>query len=271
MGLLMLLAVAVAAALLAVLAMTSATLGRRLRAWRSAHRHALVRASDPTRRPRIVALLGCGAGLALASTGFTRYLLEAARASTGRIGLFAAVLFGAFIFAACAIAFCKLRGTLQLEAVERPGHHVVNLFALLLCGWLGYSFVTEQAQPLGLAALLATGALAVAMGAHLMLSREYSGDPAHAANRDDCALRMHAFAARSEGVVTGKAGLLASIEWHGGDEQRWALRDVVPPRMRVSACADRRGMRDARHGNGRQRDCSRQCTNTRPLHFTTRS
>lgn len=270
MDLLMLLAVTVAAALVAVLTLALAALGRRLSGWRSAHRHSFVRGRDLTRRPRIVALLGSGIGLAVASIGVARYLSAAARENTERIELFAAVLIGALIFATSAIAFCKLRGALQFEAVAGPGHHVVNLSALLLCGWLGYSFVTEQAQPFGLAALLATGALAVAMGAHLMLSREYSGDPAHAANRDSCALRMRPFAARSEGVVTGKPGLLANLEWHGGDEQMWALRDVVPAMMRVSAYADRRGVRDGRHGNGRQRECARLCTHKRPVHFTTR-
>lgn len=275
MDLAMLLAVTVVAALVAVLTGALAALARRLSGWRSTHRHASVRERDPTRGPRSVALMGSGIGLAVASIGVARYLLAAARENTERIELFAAVLIGALIFATCAITFCKLRGALQLEAVGRPGHHVVNLFALLLCGWLGYSFVTEQAQPFGLAALLATGALAVAMGAHLMLSREYSDHCSHSGSRDDCALRMHPFAGRSEGVVTGKPGLLANIEWHGGDEQVWALRDVVPAMMRVSAYADRRGVRDARHGsgrhgNGRQRDCARNGKHERPVHFTTR-
>ncbi|APA87523.1 NAD(P)(+) transhydrogenase (Re/Si-specific) subunit beta [Paraburkholderia sprentiae WSM5005] len=222
-------------------------------------------------RPRMVALLGGGMGLAVMSTGFTRYLSAAACENTERIELFAAVSIGALIFATSAITLCRLHGVLQLDAVARPGHHVVNLFSLLLCGWLGYGFITEHAQPDGLAALLAAGALAMAMGAHLMLSREYSVDPPHRAGRDGCALRTHSFAARSDGVTIGKPGLLANIEWHGGDEQRWALREVVPSTMGVSTYADRRGGRDGRRGNGRQRDCARKCTHKRPAHFTTRA
>jgi NAD(P) transhydrogenase subunit beta len=270
MDLLLLLAVAIAAASVVVLMAVLGALGRRLYRWRSAHRHSLARGRDLTRRPGIVALLGSGMGLAVASIGVARYLSAAALDNTERIELFAAVLIGALIFATSAIAFCKLRGALQLEAVALPGHHVVNLFALLLCGWLGYSFVTEQAQPFGLAALLATGALAVAIGGHLMLSREYSGDPAHASNRDSCTLRVPPFAARGEGVAIGKPGLLANIEWHGGEEQMWALRDVVPATIRVSASADRRCVRDGRRGNGRQRDCARPSTHKRPLNSTTR-
>ncbi|RZF26331.1 NADP transhydrogenase subunit beta [Paraburkholderia sp. UYCP14C] len=270
MDLVLLLVVTVTAASIAVLAVALAALSRRRLGWRSAHRRACVREPDPTRRPRLLALLGSGVGLTVASIGFARYLSAAARENTERIELFAAVLIGTLLFAISAIAFFKLRGALQSEAVAWPGHRVVNLFALLLCGWLGYNFVTEQAQPFGLAALLATGALALAMGVHLMLSREYSDDFARAANRDSCAPRIHSFAARCDGVAIGKPGLLANIEWHGGEEQRWALRDVAPAMMRVSAYADRRDGRDARRGNGRYRDCSRKGTPQRPLHFTTR-
>ncbi|MEX3810211.1 NAD(P)(+) transhydrogenase (Re/Si-specific) subunit beta [Paraburkholderia sp. BR13439] len=270
MDLLLLLAVAVAMALVAVLTVAVTVLTRRQFGGRSAHRHTCVRKRDPTHRARMLALLGSGIGLTVASIGLMGYLLAAARENTERIELFSAVLLGALIFATCAIAFCKLRGVLQLEAAALPGHHVVNLFALLLCGWLGYSFVTEQAQPFGLAALLATGALAMAMGVHLMLSREYSADPAHAAHHDGCAPRMRTVAARSEGLAIGKPGLLANIEWHGGEEQTWALRDVAPAVMRLSAWADRRNARDGRRSNGRQRDGSRKCTHKRPVHFTTR-
>lgn len=271
MDLSLLLAVSAAAALVVVLSVALAGLGRRLFGWYSAHWLAFLRRErDPERGPQLGALLGSGFGVALASIGVARYLLTTTRESTERIGLFAAVLFGALIFSLCAIAFCKLRGALHIEALARPGHHVVNLVALLLCAWLGYSFVTEQAQPCGIAALLASGALAVAMGAHLMLSREYAGDTAHAANRDGCSLRLHAVAARTDGFAIGKPGLLANIEWQGGEEQMWALREAVPSTMRVSAYADRRGLRDGRRGTGRQRDGARNCAHERPVHFTGR-
>jgi NAD(P) transhydrogenase subunit beta len=270
MDLSLLLAVSVAAASVVVLTVALAALGRRLSGWYSTHRHTLSRERDLKRGPMMGALLGSGFGVALTAIGVARYLLSTTRASTERIGLYAAVLFGALIFSLCAIALCKLRGALQIEAVARPGHHVVNLVALLLCAWLGYSFVTEQAQPGGLAALLASASLAVAMGAHLMLSREYAGDAAHAANRDSCSLRLHAVAARTDGFAIGKPGLLANLEWQGGEEQMWALREVEPVMMRVSAYANRRGLRDGRRGNIRQRDCARKCAHERPVHLTGR-
>ncbi|MEZ0603716.1 NAD(P)(+) transhydrogenase (Re/Si-specific) subunit beta [Paraburkholderia sp. IW21] len=179
-----------------------------------------------TRRPQLVALLGSGIGLTAMSGGFARYLSSTAQAHVERIELYATVFIGALIFATSTIAFCKLRGALALNAAARPGHGIVNLLALLLCGWLGYGFVTEQAQPFGFAALLAMSALAAALGAHLMVSRDYSRDhDAHA----------HAFAGRCHGSTVARQGLLARVEWHGGEDQTWALREIAPDMARTAA------------------------------------
>jgi NAD(P) transhydrogenase subunit beta len=225
----------------------------------------LVRGRDLTRRPGLVMLLGSGMGLAVMSGGIVRYLSTATvRANVGRIELYAAVFIGALIFAACAIALCKLRGALQLNAVTRPGHRIVNLFAMLLCAWLGYGFVTEQAQPFGLAALLAMSALACSLGVHVMMSREYSqvGDASHVSH----ALYVHAFAARCDGLQLGKRGLIAQIEWHGGEEQVWTLRETSPGTLRTSAYRHRRGGYDGASVPRRQRMCARH----RPTHFIAR-
>ncbi|RKT21069.1 NAD(P) transhydrogenase beta subunit [Paraburkholderia sp. RAU2J] len=236
----------------------AALLGAVLGAW-------LVRGCDLTRRPRLVALLGSGMGLAVMSGGIVRYLSTDARESAERIELYAAVFMGALIFATSAIAFCKLRGALQLSTIARPGHRIVNLIAMVLCGWLGYGFATEQAQPFGLAALLEMSALACAMGAHLMISREISREycAGHGAGR---AVHAHAFAARCDGVDTGKGGLLARIEWHGGEEQAWALRDMAPGTIRTAAYR----RRASRHHSGRANRRQRECIRHRPSHFTAR-
>jgi NAD(P) transhydrogenase subunit beta len=165
--------------------------------------------------------------------GFACYLSAAAQANVERIELYAAVFIGALVFATSAIAFCKLRGVLDLSTVALPGHGIVNVLALLLCGWLGYGFVTEQAQPFGLAALLAMSVLAVALGTHLMTSREYSTNV-----RDS---HCHAFAGRCDGFALERRGLLARIEWHGGEEQVWALREITPGMVRAAAYRHRRG------------------------------
>lgn len=221
----------------------------------------LVRRRNLTRRPRLVALLGSSMGLAVMSGGFARYLSSAAQANVERVELYVAVFIGALIFATSAIAFCKLRGALQLGAAVRPGHGIVNLLALLLCGWLGYGFVTEHAQPFGLAALLAMSALACAMGVHRMLSREYSSGHEHGHDSSELA-----FAARCHSLTMGKRGLLARIEWHGGEDQAWTLRDVAQGKVRTAAYPHRR---NGSHGVNAERR-QRACAGHRPARATTR-
>ncbi|WP_027800903.1 NAD(P)(+) transhydrogenase (Re/Si-specific) subunit beta [Paraburkholderia dilworthii] len=137
------------------------------------------------RGPALAALLASGVGLSIASIGVARYLSALSsrpsmtEAFLERIELCTAVFAGALIFATSAIAFCKLRGVLPLRAAARPGHRIVNGIALLLCGWLGYGFVTEAAQPFGLAALLAMSALSSSLGVHVMLCRECSKGHVH--------------------------------------------------------------------------------------------
>ncbi|MFM0156748.1 NAD(P)(+) transhydrogenase (Re/Si-specific) subunit beta [Paraburkholderia sediminicola] len=194
-----------------------------------------------TRRPRLVALLGSVGGLAVMSGAFACYLSAAAQADGERIELYAAVFIGALIFATSAIEFCKLRGALALSVTAHPGHRIVNVLTLLLCGWLGYGFVTERVQPFGLPALLAMSALAVALGAHLMASRAYSSNPrAHAFTG-----RRHHHALTLERLEQLEPhGLLARIEWHGGEEQAWVLRETettAPGMVRAAAFRHRRG------------------------------
>ncbi|OAJ53144.1 NADP transhydrogenase subunit beta [Paraburkholderia ginsengiterrae] len=191
-----------------------------------------------TRWSKLVSLSGSVLGLAVVLGGFARYL-SSAQADVERLELCAAMFIGALIFATSAIVFCKLLGALQRDAMTRPGHDIANLFALLLCGWLGYGFVTEQARPFGFAALLAMCALACAMGVHLMISREYTQGQDH----DSPAL---AFAARCHSLTLGRRGLLARIEWHGGEQQEWALREPGQGSMRNTAYAHRRGRHDSR-------------------------
>ncbi|WP_341316202.1 NAD(P)(+) transhydrogenase (Re/Si-specific) subunit beta [Paraburkholderia sp. IMGN_8] len=237
---------------------TAAVAGAGLGAW-------LVRRRDlMTRRPRLVALLGSCVGLAAMAGGFTRYvqsaLSSAAQADVERIELYAAVFIGALIFATSAIAFCKLRGLLNTKHAStsaHPGHRLVNLLALLLCGWLGYGFVTEQAQPFGLAALLAMSALAAALGAHLMASREYSNGHG---------VRAYAFAGRCHGLVPAHTDLLARIEWHGGDEQAWMLREKTPGMVRTAAY--RHGHRW--HSGSHKGEHKRACARYRSTHRATR-
>ena len=214
------------------------------------------------RWPRLVALLGSVIGLAVMLGGFACYLSASASATAAsqanvvRMELYAAVFIGALVFATSAIAFCKMHGTLDVKATAHPGHGVVNVSAMLLCGWLGYAFVTEHAQPFGLAALLAMSVLAAALGTHLMISREYSKV------RDSHA---HAFAGHCDRLVFERRGLLARIEWHGGEEQAWALRDKTPGTVRAAAYRHRRGWHNTGNMGAQTRGSIRQRSSYRAI------
>jgi NAD(P) transhydrogenase subunit beta len=178
-------------------------------------------------------MLGSTAGFAFMSGGCGLYLYSSAWANMERVELYSAVFIGALVFATSAIALCKLRGALSLSTAAHPGHGIVNLTAILLCGWLGYGFVTEQTQPFGLAALLAASALACAIGIHMTTSREYSVGHALAACRPT---------------------LLSRIEWRDGDEPAWALREIAPGSVRAAAYRHRR---DWHNDDSRSRVCVR--------------
>lgn len=204
-----------------------------------------------TRREHLAALLGSSTGFALMSSGFVLYLSSPAWADRERFELYSAVFAGALLFSASAMTFCKLRGVLFPKRVARPGHHLVNLFAILLGGWLGYGFVTEQAQPFGLAALIAAAALAWAIGIHMTTSREYHGG--------------HVFS-------TGRQGLDACIEWHGGDEPAWVLREITAGNVRAAAYRHRRDWHkstDRKDSTGPVR-CKRVNARRRLTQFSTR-
>ncbi|MFL9874425.1 NAD(P)(+) transhydrogenase (Re/Si-specific) subunit beta [Paraburkholderia megapolitana] len=119
-----------------------------------------------TRRSRTVVLFGGSAGLAAMVGGFARYFADAMTPTLQRVAVCTAIFVGALLLAASLVAFCKLRGTLEAHASARPGDSLVDFAALALCVWLGYGFATAPAQMPALAALLAMGALAAALGAH---------------------------------------------------------------------------------------------------------
>jgi H+-translocating NAD(P) transhydrogenase subunit beta len=135
-----------------------------------------VHAAGGRRRKYVVfATIACSAvGLAALIAAFVRFFSGAASDSAERMGMYVAVFAGALLLATSALAFFRLRhavrAAVQAHVAACPGCAVVDLVALLLCGWLGYGFVTEAAPMLGLALLLAAGGLAAALGAHLAVT-----------------------------------------------------------------------------------------------------
>ncbi|MGE8490590.1 MAG: NADP transhydrogenase subunit beta, partial [Paraburkholderia nemoris] len=95
----------------------------------------------------------------------------------------------------------------------------------------------------------------------LMLSREYSDSREH--GHDSGTL---AFAARCHSLTMRKHGLLARIEWRGGEEQGWMLRDVTTDCVRTAAYPYRRNGSNGVNAQVRQRACDRH----RPARARTR-
>ncbi|MFM0738191.1 NADP transhydrogenase subunit beta [Paraburkholderia xenovorans] len=193
-----------------------------------------------------IGMFGSAAGFAVMAGGFVCYLSASslsAFADVERIELYAAVFAGALIFSASAISVCKMRGlfdVLNASAAARPGHRLVNLTALALCGWLGYMFVTGPAPTVGLEALLATGALAGALGAHLMLDGALAGHAAHSPT--------FAFAGRCHGFLVRER-----IEWRADEEPAWALREMPTSVRRMAAHRHARDSHDSTHESERRR------------------
>jgi NAD(P) transhydrogenase subunit beta len=90
---------------------------------------------------------------------------------------------------------------------------------------------------------------------HLMANRAYSRNSGAYALSG----RRHARGdARCHAGTLKQQGVLARIEWHGGEEQTWALREITPCMVRAAAYRHRRGWHDTgkvgahRHGPVRQ-------------------
>jgi NAD(P) transhydrogenase subunit beta len=194
-------------------------------------------------RPQQVALRGSGVGLAAMLGGFARYLSSTACGEWACIEVYAAVFIGALIFAVSAMAWCMSRGWLIAHGVVHPGTGVVNLTALLLCIWMGYGFVTEHAQPFGLAILLAMSLLATALGAHLMMNAgAVRGRYAFTAGLAQRSMVRCGFVQRRSVV-----DVLEGFEWPDDHmpalfdddfAQSWSLHDLQPmaETARVGAC-----------------------------------
>ncbi|MGF6771626.1 hypothetical protein P3T18_004113 [Paraburkholderia sp. GAS199] len=176
------------------------------------------------RRSWLIASLGSVVGLTAMGGGLASYLLSAtAFANLARAELYAAVSGGALVFATSLVALCKLRGLFDVVGAReaaRPGHDGVNLLALSLCAWLGFGFITGQAQPSGLAALLAASVLSAALGVHVMLV-DRGRTAGHAAQS-----ATFAFAGRSHGYAPPPRDPSSGwLDQQDASEFVWPLRD----------------------------------------------
>ncbi|MFC0401545.1 NAD(P)(+) transhydrogenase (Re/Si-specific) subunit beta [Paraburkholderia rhizosphaerae] len=223
------------------------------------------------RRQSLVALATiacCGVGLVSLAGAFVRYFSSpwtlTLKQSGERIELYVAVFAGALLVAASALAFFRLRNTMraavQTHVSACPGCALVDLFALLLCIWLGYGFVTEASPALGLSVLVAAAGLSAALGVHLaatvddrygLLVAAAHGRRWHPAHRAHCG-------------STRRRAALFRVEWRADAMNRWPSDDftqrwtltVAPTRSRAARhCALRN--RGDRRQTGRNRGIGR--------------
>ncbi|BDB27781.1 NAD(P) transhydrogenase subunit beta [Cupriavidus sp. TA19] len=134
----------------------------------------LARRVEMTQMPQLVAVLHSFVGLAAVLVGYANYLepttLAGAEKAIHEIETYLGILIGAVTFTGSIIAFLKLQGTMGGKPMLLPGRHVLNAGALVVCVWLGYSFLSAADPQQGLVPLAVMTGIALLVGAHLVLA-----------------------------------------------------------------------------------------------------
>jgi NAD(P) transhydrogenase subunit beta len=127
---------------------------------------------EMTQMPQLVAMLHSFVGLAAVLVGISSYIdPETQFTGTERtihlVEIFLGVFIGAITFTGSIVAFGKLQGTLSGKPLLLPARHALNLIALLVALWLGWSFIGSS-ETNGLVALIVMTGIAMIMGVHLV-------------------------------------------------------------------------------------------------------
>lgn len=121
-----------------------------------------------TSMPELVAILHSFVGLAAVLVGFGSHLtpnnLRGAEKTIHEIEIFIGVFIGAITFTGSILAFGKLRAIVSSKPLTLPARHILNLVMILVCVYLGYSFVTTGS----LTPLLIMTGIACVLGVHLV-------------------------------------------------------------------------------------------------------
>ncbi len=125
-----------------------------------------------TSMPELVAILHSFVGLAAVLVGITSYLspgevLGEAEHIIHLVEIYIGVFIGAITFTGSVIAFAKLRGSMSGKPLLLPGRHLLNLFMLIACIGLGFSFFNATGTS-GFAVLLVMTGIASILGIHLV-------------------------------------------------------------------------------------------------------
>jgi NAD(P) transhydrogenase subunit beta len=127
---------------------------------------------EMTQMPQLVAMLHSFVGLAAVLVGISSYVdpeiqFTGAERTIHLVEIFLGVFIGAITFTGSIVAFGKLQGTLSGKPLLLPARHALNVIALLVALWLGWSFI-ESPETNGLVALIAMTGIAMIMGVHLV-------------------------------------------------------------------------------------------------------
>jgi NAD(P) transhydrogenase subunit beta len=134
----------------------------------------LAKRVEMTQMPQLVAVLHSFVGLAAVLVGYANYLEPTTLAGAEKViheaETYLGILIGAVTFTGSIIAFLKLQGTMGGKPMLLPGRHLLNAGALLVCIWLGYSFLNAPTPLDGVLPLAVMTGIALLVGAHLVLA-----------------------------------------------------------------------------------------------------
>ncbi|MCP5406506.1 MAG: Re/Si-specific NAD(P)(+) transhydrogenase subunit beta [Chromatiaceae bacterium] len=128
-----------------------------------------------TEMPELVAILHSFVGLAAVLVGFANYMdetiqFEGAEHTIHNIEIYLGILIGAVTFTGSVIAFGKLKGIVTSKPVLLKGRNALNLGMLLLCIWLGVSFIGAESTSGGMLPLILMTLIAFAFGVHMVMA-----------------------------------------------------------------------------------------------------
>jgi len=130
---------------------------------------------EMTQMPELVAILHSFVGLAAVLVGFANYMdetvhFEGVERTIHDIEIYLGVLIGAVTFTGSVIAFGKLKGIVTSKPVLLKGRNALNLTMLLICIWLGASFVGAESSMGGVLPLIIMTLIAFAFGVHMVMA-----------------------------------------------------------------------------------------------------
>ncbi len=129
---------------------------------------------EMTAMPQLVAVLHSFVGLAAVLVGYATYLGAATHGSgveevIHAIEIYLGVFVGTVTFTGSIVAWGKLQGVIGGKPLLLPARHALNVALLLVCVWLGGTFVGAE-QGAGLTPLLIMTGIAAFFGVHMVMA-----------------------------------------------------------------------------------------------------